>query len=90
MSHVRHPIGGDPPELGVEELERDVAVVAGSRQPFDDRRERQVAVAGEDAVGVAGQLARHAADVGELHPGDYPRGQLVEVLELAGPGLEME
>ena len=69
MAQVGHAIGGDLPEMRVEHLERDVAVVADPRQVVDDRPELEVALAGQDPVGVAGQLARGAAQVADLHPG---------------------
>ena len=53
MAEVGHPVRGDLPELGVEHLERDVAVVADPAEVVEDRPELEVSLAGQDAVAVA-------------------------------------
>ena len=76
MAQVGHAIGGDLPEMRVEHLERDIAVVADPPEVLDDRPELEVSLAGQDPVAVAGQLARGAAQVADLHPGQVLRGQV--------------
>ena len=68
VAHVGHAVGGDPPELRVEHLERDVAVVADPAEVVQDRPDLEVPLAREDAVGVAGQLARGPAEVARPGP----------------------
>ena len=48
-------------------------VVAEPSQLLEDRRELEVAVAGENAVAVGRQLARDAGEVAELHKGEAAR-----------------
>ncbi len=50
MTQVGHAIGGDLPELRVEHLERDMAVVADAAQVVEDRPELEVALARQDPV----------------------------------------
>src|SRR6266536_3327920 len=66
------------PDNGVHQLDRHGPGVADRPQPLDDRREGKVAVAGEDAVGVAHQLAGDAGDVAHLDMGQGRGGQAVE------------
>ena len=56
----------------------------------EDRPELEVALARQDPVAVAGQLARGAAQVADLHPGQVLRGEVREVLELARAGVVVE
>src|SRR5947209_8260908 len=72
----------DLPQGGVEELQRDPAVVAGGVELAEEGGEAEVALPGQDAVGVGGQLAGDAGDVGDLHEGEVGRGEQAEVLEL--------
>ena len=90
MAQVGDAIGSDLPELRIEHLERDVAVVTDSPQVVDDRPELEISLSGQDPVGVAGQLARGAAHVADLHPRQVVRRQIGEVLELARTGIVME
>ena len=49
-----------------------------------------VAVAGQDAVGVAGQFARRIGQVAELHVKQVVGGQVAEVFGLARADVEVE
>ncbi len=55
-----------------------------------DRFEMEIAFAGQNAIGVAGQLARHADDIAQLHESEIVRRQQREILEFARPGVVME
>ena len=69
IAQVGDPVGGNLPELGVEHFERDVSVVADPTQMVEDRLDLEIPLAGQDPVAVAGQLARGAAQVADLDPG---------------------
>src|SRR5260221_13400461 len=56
----------------------------------DERLEGEVAVAGEDAAGVAGQLAGGIEQVAELAVQQILAGEVSEVFGLAGAGEEVE
>ena len=57
MAQVGDAIGSNLPELRIEHLERDAAIVTDSPQVVDDRPELEISLTGQDAVGIAGQAA---------------------------------
>ena len=60
--------------MRIEHLERDVAVVTDPPQVVDDRPELKVALARQDPIAIACQLARGAAHVAYLNPGQIAAG----------------
>ena len=90
VTDIGHTIRGNLPELWVEDLERDVPFVTDPCKVVEDRPDLEIPLAGEDAVAVAGQLARGPAQVADLHPGEVFGRQIREVLELARAGVVVE
>ena len=89
-AQVGQAIRVDLPEMGVQDFERDMAVVSDPAEMLDDRTELKVSLARQNTIAVSGQLTRCADQVADLDPREVLRGQLRQVLGLARTGEEME
>ena len=90
ITQVGDPVRRDLPEMRVQDLERDMAVIADASEMVEDRPELKIPLARQDSVAVASQLARRAAQVANLNPGQVMRRQVSQILEFARARVVME
>ena len=76
--------------MGIEQLDTEAAGVADAAEVIEQGGEGNVAVAGKDAVGVAGELAGRIGQVAELDVKEIVGSEAGHVLGLAGADVEVE
>ena len=67
-----------------------MTTVANVRQMLEDGSDLEVAIARQDSVGVASQLAGHARKVADLDPREVLGREVGEILKLARAGVLVE